>query len=745
MTDQNQRPTAVFNRDEAQWPMEYALRPPQENAPPRRWWQHQYYRGPQDEPVEVLYSKTKSQSETIAQQFANEPVLGFDMEWPWDSNRRPKLQDKVALIQLATERKVALFHIALHEGQTTDDLIAPTLKAIIESSSIMKTGVAIISADFSRLRKHFRLQPKGAFELSHLHNLVTHGATTPRLVTTRLCSLSSQVEQHLGLPLWKGDVRTSDWSQSLNPNQTQYAATDAYACFMLFYCMNAKRLAMDPAPPFPRLAETYRASTTSRSLQLESVTEGGEIRVVTMEEFVYARNRRKQDEEATEVTGVTEVTVSIEETNNDVHPRITVNIPDENDDEVKGVRTVSREDDRQPDSNPLGSESNQTQTHVGARKAQNDAKREGNNNTRTSMDSSCRSLYDRLRAHRLDLARSEGTATFIIAHNTLLETLARHRPSNEQELLLLRGVGKQKAAKYGPAWLEIIANFEREQSQVEGHDIEQEAGSLEEHEDPGPIFRDRNQRRRRIVRIGRSKEILFPPDDPSAVPSTGLSLEFGETSLAGASSAPPRPETQDYSDNDSLFGSLVELPLESDLKRKREFFEPTGPEEEQTPPPGKRRVISLEPETQTIVRMGPAVEPTPTTGFRLRQPASLESISAPTPIATPASTSTTSEAHVQMPLASLNWERTILRKKLEAYVKNVIWAMHLKPTEPLVSESTLQHLITTVPRTAEEFHRIPGIQQLAKACEAVKMDVWRAFEKWTRSPGLAPSAGSSQV
>ncbi|KAJ8121146.1 hypothetical protein ONZ43_g2329 [Nemania bipapillata] len=272
-TDDDPAPAVPFNRDEPQWPMTFTLKPPDPRSTiPRRWWNHNYYSGPEGETIQVLYSKAKSSSEKIAKQFVDEPVLGFDMEWPWDAEKRPKLKDKVALIQVASERKVGLFHISLHEGDTVDDLIAPSLKEIIESPRIIKTGVAILRADFGRLKTHLQLDPKGAFELSHLHNLVTFGSTTPQKVTTRLQKLSLQVQQHLGLPLWKGDVRTSDWSRPLNQSQIKYAATDAYASFMLFHCMNAKRLAMDPAPPFPRFAEAYVTSPPPRStsVQLES-------------------------------------------------------------------------------------------------------------------------------------------------------------------------------------------------------------------------------------------------------------------------------------------------------------------------------------------------------------------------------------------------------------------------------------------------------------------------------------------
>lgn len=84
-------------------------------------------------------------------------------------------------------------HIGLHTGKTPEDLIAPSLRKILESPKIVKTGVNIVRADFSRLEKWFDLKPRGAFELSHLHNLVTFGAKQPELLTTKLRGLVSEV------------------------------------------------------------------------------------------------------------------------------------------------------------------------------------------------------------------------------------------------------------------------------------------------------------------------------------------------------------------------------------------------------------------------------------------------------------------------------------------------------------------------------------------------------------------------
>ncbi|KAF1847993.1 uncharacterized protein K460DRAFT_364003 [Cucurbitaria berberidis CBS 394.84] len=258
--------TRVKSGERVRWPLAYCLQPRGNNQqprfesqrpPPKQWWSHTLYRGPGNKEVQILYSRTKAQSEIIARQFLDESIVGFDMEWPWNDYTKADLQNKIGLIQVATEDKIALFHIGLHAGKTTDEIIAPSLRQLIESPTITKLGVSVLHADFSRLSKYFRLNPKGAFELSHLYRLVKFGAHRPDLVSTKLVSLAQQVEDQLGYPLWKGDVRTSNWSKPLSQEQIKYAAGDAYAGYMLYHCMNFKRLRMHPTPPLPIHAEKY--------------------------------------------------------------------------------------------------------------------------------------------------------------------------------------------------------------------------------------------------------------------------------------------------------------------------------------------------------------------------------------------------------------------------------------------------------------------------------------------------------
>jgi hypothetical protein len=97
-SDSNEAAKSARPEGEVGWPLAYTLRPahtlqPTEQAPLQKlgfstvraaaakkpWWSHNLYRGPGNKPVAILYSKTKDQSEALAQLFVSESVVGFDM------------------------------------------------------------------------------------------------------------------------------------------------------------------------------------------------------------------------------------------------------------------------------------------------------------------------------------------------------------------------------------------------------------------------------------------------------------------------------------------------------------------------------------------------------------------------------------------------------------------------------------------------------------------------------------------
>jgi hypothetical protein len=223
-------------------------------------WSHVLYHGPQGENVRISYCKTLQKSEAVAKRMLNCKVLGFDIEWNW--RRGSLIGENVSLIQLASEKEIGLFHIAQHSGSTADEILAPSLKAILESSSCIKAGVGI-SGDGNRLVKYLQVVPHSFLDMDHLAKL-----TEPQDKKKERMSLSGLVDIHLGLPLNKDPkIRRSKWSAPLSPRQLEYAAADAYAGFMLFDCLNKKRIALSPPTPLPEFvtikAVQGNASTSS--------------------------------------------------------------------------------------------------------------------------------------------------------------------------------------------------------------------------------------------------------------------------------------------------------------------------------------------------------------------------------------------------------------------------------------------------------------------------------------------------
>ncbi|KAK4983247.1 hypothetical protein LTR66_008898 [Elasticomyces elasticus] len=231
---------------------------------PQRYWDHTLYRGSKGEMVTVHYCQTLEESQTAAQIFTEEKVIGFDMEWvAWGKNN--DIKKNVSMIQIASERDIALFHVALHKGETVDDLIAPALRAVIESESTIMTGVNIIG-DARRLKRYTGIYARGMFELSRMYKTLKYSSWAPERIDHKNISLAQHTEEHLRLPLSKDNtVRCGKWDRPLEPRQKTYAASDAYAGFMLYEVMDRKRKQMRPTPPRPdgvSLSDTKKTAAT---------------------------------------------------------------------------------------------------------------------------------------------------------------------------------------------------------------------------------------------------------------------------------------------------------------------------------------------------------------------------------------------------------------------------------------------------------------------------------------------------
>jgi ATP-dependent DNA helicase RecQ len=68
-------------------------------------------------------------------------------------------------------------------------------------------------------------------------------------------------------------------------------------------------------------------------------------------------------------------------------------------------------------------------------------------------------LFEELRALRKQLADTAGVPPFVIFADTTLAEMAATLPGNAMDLMRVHGVGVHKLERYGPAFLEVIRNF----------------------------------------------------------------------------------------------------------------------------------------------------------------------------------------------------------------------------------------------------------------------------------------------
>ncbi|KAI5813115.1 ribonuclease H-like domain-containing protein [Pyronema omphalodes] len=242
---------------------------------PQRFWSHTLYNDAEGKNVECIYATTIEDSEKHLQQFLNDPVIGFDMEWVYPEKDATSMRQNVALIQIANESTVLMMHIARmglspndplppQSEDTVEKLLPPTLRKIIESPDILKTNVNSVG-DHRRLHRFFKVEPKGVFELSDMYNLVKatlEGQGKPPKRALR--ALSKLSNEYLGLPLDKGDVRISNWSRHCTADQVHYAANDAYAGLRIFDILYRQWQTLSPRPAFPSPRNIHEyANTTS--------------------------------------------------------------------------------------------------------------------------------------------------------------------------------------------------------------------------------------------------------------------------------------------------------------------------------------------------------------------------------------------------------------------------------------------------------------------------------------------------
>ncbi|KFQ16748.1 Werner syndrome ATP-dependent helicase, partial [Merops nubicus] len=172
----------------------------------------------------VVYSYEASDcsliSEDIRQSLSDGAAVGFDIEWP-PSYIKGKMA-KIALIQICvTEDKCYLFHISSMSG------FPKGLKRLLEDETIKKVGVGI-EGDQWKLMSDFEIKLKSFVELADVAN--------EKLKCKEIWSLNGLVKHLFGKQLLKDkSIRCSNWEEfPLNEAQKLYAATDAYAGFIIY-------------------------------------------------------------------------------------------------------------------------------------------------------------------------------------------------------------------------------------------------------------------------------------------------------------------------------------------------------------------------------------------------------------------------------------------------------------------------------------------------------------------------------
>jgi superfamily II DNA helicase RecQ len=74
------------------------------------------------------------------------------------------------------------------------------------------------------------------------------------------------------------------------------------------------------------------------------------------------------------------------------------------------------------------------------------------------LDADAGELVDKLKAWRLERARSQGVPAFVVFNDRTLEAIVSARPSSPEDLLDVSGIGPAKLEAYGDDLLDLLAD-----------------------------------------------------------------------------------------------------------------------------------------------------------------------------------------------------------------------------------------------------------------------------------------------
>jgi ATP-dependent DNA helicase RecQ len=73
-----------------------------------------------------------------------------------------------------------------------------------------------------------------------------------------------------------------------------------------------------------------------------------------------------------------------------------------------------------------------------------------------ALDGAAQAAFERLRAWRLEVARTEALPAYVIFHDATLAAIAQAHPTTSDELAQISGVGARKLEVYGPGVLAVL-------------------------------------------------------------------------------------------------------------------------------------------------------------------------------------------------------------------------------------------------------------------------------------------------
>ncbi|KAJ0034602.1 hypothetical protein Pint_25510 [Pistacia integerrima] len=185
---------------------------------------------------QILYSRTSVEVEKAAVELlqvleakkkeTDQVAIGFDIEWR-PSFRRGVLPGKAAVMQICGDTGHCYVMHIIHSG------IPPSLKFLLEDSSLLKVGVGIVN-DAAKVFKDYNVCVKGVEDLCCRANQKLVGSSQKwslaSLTETLVCKELPKPNK-IRLGNWEADVLTKE--------KIQYAGTDAFASWHLYQVLES--------------------------------------------------------------------------------------------------------------------------------------------------------------------------------------------------------------------------------------------------------------------------------------------------------------------------------------------------------------------------------------------------------------------------------------------------------------------------------------------------------------------------